>query len=115
MLKIEEQRDGSVVVLSLDGRLEGLTAPDLEKAISTLVEGGDVHVLLECSAMVYVSSAGIRSFILGARACQQNDGKLAICALQPSCRSVMEISGCIDIIDCAETREAAMSKLAASS
>ena len=108
MMNIGEERVDSVVILTIEGRTDGLTAPDLENRITEIVDRGDVHVVLDCAEMTYISSAGLRIFLTSARKCQQNGGKLMICALQPDCKSVIETSGFHTVIDCHDTREAAL-------
>ena len=111
-MEIEERTEGSAVVVSLNGRLDGVSGPDLEAKIDAVVERGDVRMVLECDQMDYVSSAGLRVLLIGARKCQQGGGKLAIAALKPECRSVMEMSGFLSIIECHETSEAALAAVA---
>lgn len=110
-MDINEQTVGSALVVSLNGRLDGVTAPDLEARVASVVERGDVKVVLDCSAMPYVSSAGLRALLVSARKCQQAGGKLAIAALKPECRSVLEMSGFLKVIDCHETSESALAAL----
>ena len=95
-------------MLVLDGRLDGASAPELEKRIAAAVDRGDARIVLDCAAMDYISSAGLRALLTGARQCQQKDGKLAICGLVPDCRSVLEVSGFLSILDCRDTRGAAL-------
>ena len=107
-MKIEEQTINSLVVVILDGRVDGSTAPDLEKRLSNIIERSDTRVLLDCDKMDYISSAGLRVVLLGAKKCQQGGGKLTICALSATCKAVMEVSGFLNILDYHETREAAL-------
>ena len=111
MMNIREEKADSAVVITIEGRVDGTTAPELETRISEIVDRGDAHVLLDCAAMSYVSSAGLRIFLTGARACQQSGGKLMICALQPDCKAVIETSGFHTVIDCHDTREAALAAI----
>ena len=111
-MDIEERAEGAAVVVSLNGRLDGVTAPDLEARIAAIVDRGDVRVALDCAEMGYVSSAGLRALLVSARKCQQGGGKLTVAALQPECRSVMEMSGFLAIIECHETSEDALAALA---
>ena len=111
-MDIAERTEGAAVVVSLNGRLDGVTAPDLEARITAIVERGDVRVALDCAEMGYVSSAGLRALLISARKCQQGGGKMTVAALQPDCRSVMEMSGFLAIIECHETSEAAIAALA---
>ena len=107
-MEIEEEEVGSLCVVSPIGRVDGLVAPDLEKRILRIVERGDCQLLLDCARMTYISSAGLRAVLAGARSCQQAGGKLTLCALQETCRTVFEISGFLTMIDCHDTRDAAL-------
>ncbi len=107
-MEIEETTKDSLVVVAPNGRVDGFSAPDLEKRISEIVARGDTRVLLDCGKMNYISSAGLRAVLVGAKKCQQSGGKLALCALQSSCKSVMEISGFLTMLEYYETREAAL-------
>lgn len=107
-MRLEEEKIGEVVVVALAGRLDGFNAPDLEAKIKELIERGDIHVLLDCAEMEYVSSAGLRAVIVGAKSCQQHEGKLTLCSLQPDCKTVFEVSGFLKILDCYDTRDAAL-------
>ena len=107
-MKIEEQTVDSVVIVSPDGRVDGSTAPDLEQHISGVVERGDARILLDCSKMDYIGSAGLRVVLAGARKCQQGGGKLTLCTLRAACKSVMEVSGFLTTLDYYDTRESAL-------
>ena len=111
-MELEERTDGTAVVVSLNGRLDGLSAPALEAKVTAIVERGDARVVLDCGQMSYVSSSGLRALLVGARHCQQNGGKMTVAALQPECRNVMEMSGFHTVIECHETSEAAVAALA---
>ena len=86
----------------------------LEERLAEITGRGDVRVLLDCEKMNYISSAGLRAVLVGARRCRQGDGKLALCALQPGCESVMEISGFLSMLDTYESRDAAIAAQGAS-
>ena len=110
-LELAKRRAGSAVVVSLNGWLDGLGAPGLEARIRTLIEGGDVRLVLDCTGMTYVSSAGLRVLLVSARHCRKEGGNLVIAALQPACRSTLAISGFLSFIDCYQSSEAALSAL----
>ena len=107
VLELEEQKAGSVTVVLLTGRVDGVTASSLEERVNTIVSRGERNVLLDCAGMEYISSAGLRALLLCARKCQGAGGKLAICTLQNNCEAVMKESGFISIIDCYDSRNAA--------
>ncbi len=107
-LEVEERRVDGAVVLSLAGRLDGAGASVLIGRISAAIGRGTVRLVLDCERMSYVSSAGLRSLLIGAKACRQEGGALVVAALTPQCRSVIAMSGFLSIIDYRETCEAAI-------
>ncbi len=109
---IGERHEGPAVVLLLAGRLDSSSAPVLTARIAASVKRGGVHVVLDCEELDYISSAGLRAVLMGARACRREGGKLAVAALAPQCRTIMEMSGFLSVIDYRETREAALATMA---
>ena len=110
-LELAERPEGLVTVLSLKGRLDSSGAAALMERVSAVVERGAVRLLLDCTEMDYVNSAGLRALLIGAKACQQEGGAFAIAALAPRCRSVMQMSGFLSVIDYSDTCEAALAML----
>lgn len=110
-LEIDERMEGPAVVLSLNGRLDGLGAPELEARVSAIVARGDCRVVLDCGGMRYLSSTGLRALLVCARSCRREGGILAIAALQPDCLSLMEMSGFLSVIECHDTSEAALAAM----
>ena len=111
-VEIGERHEGGALVLSLAGRLDSDSAPVLMARISAALERGADRMVLDCEGLAYVNSAGLRALLIGAKAFRQEGGKFAIAALTPQCRSVMEMSGFLSVIDYRETREAALAALA---
>ncbi len=107
-MEIQEESRGSLVVVAPSGRVDGFTSPELESRISGIIERGDHNVLLDCENMEYISSAGLRVILTSAKKCQKEGGKLTVCSLQPSCKSVMEVSGFLNMLEYHETRDAAL-------
>ena len=110
-MEIGERREGPVTVLSLYGRLDGAGARALEARVSELGGRGEVLLVLDCLRMTYVNSYGLRAMLLCAKSCQQEGGKFVVAGLAPQCRSVMDMSGFLSVMDYHETSEAAVAAL----
>ena len=65
-------------------------------------------MVLDGRGIAYISSAGLRALLIGAKICVREGGGLAIATLRPDCRAVMEASGLLSILGCHETVEAAL-------
>lgn len=60
-MEILKNLDNNTLTISLIGRLDTNTAPELEKVI---YEVGSKDIVLDCSKLEYVSSAGLRVLLL---------------------------------------------------
>lgn len=89
--------------ISIDGRLDTATYPELEKTLITLFDGGDHRLIIDCSGMDYVSSSGLRVFLMILKKTKTVDGQLIICGLQPAIHNIFEISGFLSIFNLTDT------------
>ncbi len=99
-------------VVSLQGRLDSATAGQLEKQLQSLFEAPVRHVLFDMSALDYISSAGLRIGLMTAKRAKQAQVRLVLCSMLPHVKEVFEISGFLKIIECTDTREDALTRLA---
>ena len=111
-MEIAERHEGPVAVLGLAGQLDGAGASVLVARISDAIERGTTCLLMDCEGLTYINSTGLRAILIGAKACGHAGGKFGVAALRPQCRSVMEMSGFLSVIDYWETCEAALDALA---
>jgi anti-sigma B factor antagonist len=83
---------------------------ELEQAVAaTQASGGQAKaVIVDCGALDYVSSAGLRSFLQAARAAQRASIVFALSTLQPAVREVFELSGFSRMIPIHADRTAAL-------
>jgi anti-anti-sigma factor len=99
MLKttIQEQ-DGNIVAI-LEGSLDTAVAPDTEKALSPLndVEGKDI--IIDCTDLEYISSAGLRIFLSILQNAQEKDGHVYIRNINDNVRAIFAITGFSNIFE----------------
>ncbi len=87
----ENSRDGALVIAAA-GRLDSSTAAVLEAVLPARVKVQKAVIL--CLAEVpYVSSAGLRVLLIGAKAAKAAGNRLVITGLSPAVREVFDISG----------------------
>ena len=93
------------------GELDAAGAPTLEARCKALIQEGANRLLLDFAQVEYVSSAGLRSLLVLAKAVKSAGGGLALCGLVPAVRDVMTISGFDNILPLAADRAAALDLL----
>jgi anti-anti-sigma factor len=85
---------GGKAVLFVSGRIDSATAADFEAALfDAFGQADDGGLTVECSALEYISSAGLRVLLMGAK--RQRKAKLgyALCALSDNIRKVFTMGG----------------------
>lgn len=106
-MEILEESNQQAMVLIPNGRLDSRTAPALQAQLLERIEQAPA-VLIDCAGLDYVSSAGLRVFLMGAKRCQQSERSFAICGLQSAVKEVFEISGFLSILRCYSNRREAL-------
>ena len=79
MLKINKTADAGKVNISLEGRLDTVTSPELDAELKEILEG-TTELTLDFAGLEYVSSAGLR-VLLAAQKTMMNQGTLKICSV----------------------------------
>jgi anti-anti-sigma factor len=94
-MNVSSRRYANAVVLRVEGRLDQDTCvaftTDLMKTVDSAAADGGA-VVLDLSGLEYVSSAGLRCFMLASRQAKANHARIAVAALQPMVSEIFEIS-----------------------
>ena len=93
-MNVSARRYASAVVLQVTGRLDQDTCDafrgDLMKHVESGAKGGGI--VLDLSQMEYVSSAGLRCFMLASRQAKTQQARISVAALQPMVKEIFDIS-----------------------
>ena len=95
-MTITKSVDGDKLLLSLEGRLDTSTAPQLENEIKASVDGVK-ELELNFTALEYLSSAGLR-VILAAQKTMNKQGRMVIKNVNDTIMEVFEVTGFVDIL-----------------
>ena len=94
-LKIEK-KNTETKTLALIGRLDTVTAPELEAEISTILPTAE-SLVLDMEKLEYISSAGLRVILKTQKALTQKAG-LKLINVSDDVREVFEITGFSDFV-----------------
>jgi anti-anti-sigma factor len=95
-LKLLEQ-DG-VMILLVEGRVDTITATELEKKMSPLWSVNSVQLVLDCAGMEYLCSSGLRVILTAHKQITANEGRFVLRNITPEVRSVLDMTGISRII-----------------
>ncbi len=96
MLTIHKTTDGEKAVFRLEGRLDTVTAPELEAALKEVLNGL-TELTLDFEKLEYISSAGLR-VLLSAQKTMTKQGVMRVNHVNETIMEIFEVTGFIDII-----------------
>jgi anti-anti-sigma factor len=98
-MEIIEQIENDLVILKIKGRLDTSNYTYFEERINELINGGTLKILVDCSDMVFISSSGLRVFLVALKRLTTLKGRLVISALNENIAEIFSISGFTGIFE----------------
>jgi anti-anti-sigma factor len=98
MLVIETEKIKEILVFKLEGRLDGVTSKLFMDKSSAPELAEYSKIVVNCEALAYISSEGLRVLLMLAKKTKSLSGGLTLCNLNPSVNEVMEISGFSELL-----------------
>ena len=96
-MTITSTNEKNMTILTLAGRLDTNTAPELEAALKPLLAQGK-DLVLDFAALEYVSSAGLRVLLTAQKAVQKSTNKMVIQHVNDTINDIFELTGFADIL-----------------
>ena len=94
-MKIKHKVYGDVLVLSPEGRIDHANSEDFRREVSPFIDrckkNGE-RIILDLTAVDYISSAGLRCFMLAEKQAHVQGGTIVVAAMQPVVQEIFEIS-----------------------
>ena len=95
-MTITKTQNGSALTLALEGRLDTVTSPELEKELKASM-GGAESLVLDFSKLDYISSAGLR-VLLSAHKAMSGKGGMKVINVNEVVQEVFDVTGFADIL-----------------
>ncbi|HSJ04818.1 MAG: STAS domain-containing protein [Verrucomicrobium sp.] len=111
-MTLESEISPTLTLVKLSGQVDTLTATELESKLVDLAEKSSRALLVDCSDLVYINSAGLRVFLIVAKKMENDGGVCAFCGLNANVRLVFETIGFDRILKLYDNREVALEQLA---
>ena len=96
MLNIKTAKDAEKLTVALEGRLDTVTAPELEKCFKESLPGV-TELVMDFEKLDYISSAGLR-VLLSAQKTMNRQGSMKLCHVSESIMEILEVTGFSDIL-----------------
>ncbi|MCQ2458231.1 MAG: STAS domain-containing protein [Clostridia bacterium] len=95
-MTIEKKLEGSKLAISVKGRLDTMTSPELEAELRTCVDNV-TEIRMDLKELEYISSAGLR-VLLSLQKTMNGRGSLVLSNPNPDIMEIFEITGFSDIL-----------------
>ena len=105
---ISTTHNNGISIITLDGFVDAHTAPNFEAAIQTELDAGHVRIVVDCSKLNYISSAGLGVFMSFFEEVREQNGDIKISGLVPKVRHTFEILGFHDLFEMPDSIDAAL-------
>ena len=112
MVKFVETRiPDDVRIVPVQGRIDATAAPALATIVRETAAAGAQRIVLDFSAVSFLSSSGLRILLMLARELKTQAGELRLCDLQPAVAEVFEVTGFNQIFTIHASRQEALKEL----
>ena len=95
-MTIHKEKNASELTLALEGRLDTVTAPELEQALKESLEGV-TELTLDMEKLEYISSAGLR-VLLAAQKQMSKQGEMKLTHVGETILEIFEVTGFNEIL-----------------
>lgn len=110
-MTIDEQKTGDILTLALTGRLDAATSKGVEDHVLGAIDAGARQLVLDLAGLEYISSVGLRVFMMAAKRLKVSGGAVVVSGLRPSIQQVFEIAGFTRLFPAFATRDEAVKSL----
>ena len=94
-MEIKTQSEGNKLTITVSGRVDTVTAPELEAGLKF---GDATCVVLDLGDVPYMSSAGLRLLLVAQKTMLAKGGEFLIANVQPAVKEVLVVTGFANIL-----------------
>ncbi len=108
MLSVNTLAQGNAQVITVKGRVDGFTAPQLDEALQTALKAKKYNVVVDLGETEFMSSAGMRALLSARLALQDKSGDLRLAAPSDYLLDSLKLVGLDKLFKIYDSRNAAV-------
>ncbi len=112
-MNIQQTDHAGVIVIAPSGRIDTTTSGAVEEAVRRTVDAGAHRLIIDFSDVEYISSAGLRVFLVLAKRMRDLHGRLILCGMPEPVAQVFRLAGFMALFQVEPSREAAVARMGA--
>ncbi len=91
-MKISTDKNGSIDVVKLSGRLDAIVSRDLKSDLVNTVVGSETGIVLDMSGVDFIDSSGLGLLVSRVKQAGQNKKDISLCGLSPQAQLLFELT-----------------------
>lgn len=91
-MEIFEATKNGWLILDIKGRMDAITSPQVREKIMGIIDRGETKILLDCSSLEYISSAGLRVMFEAAYRIQGLSGRIGCYGVNANVRKIFNLA-----------------------
>lgn len=92
-MNIAQEKVAETVILSISGQIDGKTAKAFEERVNQVLAEETGGLIIDCADLAFISSAGLRVFLIAAKKLKPQRRSLIVCSLQPLVAEIFQTTG----------------------
>ncbi|HET9908830.1 MAG TPA: STAS domain-containing protein [Anaerolineales bacterium] len=108
LFSIETDSTQSVSVMKVKGRVDSDTAPELDDALTKLLQDNKNKIVLNLQAVDYMSSAGLRAMVKAYQNAKKSGGDVRLASVSTPVEVILRTVGMMQMLQMYPTDQEAM-------
>lgn len=96
-MTISKNLEGDKLTVAVEGRLDTVTAPDLEAELKAALDGAK-ELIMDFTKLEYISSAGLRVLLSAFKKMDAKGGKMKVTNINEMVREVLDVTGLMSVL-----------------
>ncbi len=106
-MQIKEIEEDNFYIIEIYGDVDAASSINLDKAFDKTLKEKRKKVLIDCTHLEYIASAGLGVFISYIEPFKENDTHFTLFGLNPKVKDVFQILGLDNLLSMVDAKEAA--------
>lgn len=98
-MEMSIHRENGSITVKLAGRLDTPAAQEIAQEMGALVDEAAEVIVLDCSELDYISSSGLRLFLVLRKSAADKGGKVIVQNISDSIRNVFMMTGFLNLFE----------------
>ncbi len=110
-MEVTSKSSENAIIIYVDGDLTTNSSPEVEAEINEILEEAANNVVINVERVNFIASTGLRIILALGKRLDGEGLKLSVCSMNPSTKSVFEMSGFSKLFPIFDTEEDALQSL----